>query len=361
LLSAIGDTFGGQRIGVGMRVANVAARFAVYRELDPEAVAATFYAGALHRLGTVRVVIPRDATARNAQIASWDEPPAGATIVAATSAFPPATADAIRWHREAFDGTGFPDQLRWQGIPETAMTINIARAFVAAGEAQGTDGSPADALFMLVAESGCVFTLSTMREFRMFLATEADAYDAPFEPTWELRADPRALIARVCAEIDTRNVRTAGRGDRLERIIRTILARLPEWAIDPDEAVFAGRLTALARTSQDGSSEDIFTLSRLGLESRAAGARGAADVLLAAGPTFAAFAPTIGAIEEWYDGSGLPDHLVGARIDPLARVLAVAIAADAVTAGDARRRIAAAAGSRLDPAVVKAYLGTERP
>jgi HD-GYP domain-containing protein (c-di-GMP phosphodiesterase class II) len=82
---------------------------------------------------------------------------------------------------------------------------------------------------------------------------------------------------------------------------------------------------------------------------------------LAASPAFASFAPSIGATEEWYDGSGLPQHRAGDAIDPLARVLAVAIAADALTAGDAPQRIASAAGTRLDPAVVAAYLAADVP
>jgi hypothetical protein len=239
------------------------------------------------------------------------------------------------------------------------MSINIVRAFVEAAELQAGSGSAADALFMLVAESGCIFALPAMREFRLFLAAEADAYDAPFEPTWAPHdADPRALVASVCSEIDARNARTAGRGDRLARIIDAILAQHDDGHIDRDRAVFAGRLTALARTGHDGSADDIFTLSRLGLESRAAAAVRAARMLEAA-TAYAEFAPIIGAIEEWYDGSGLPAGRGAATIDPIARVLAVAIAADAVTAADARRRITAAGGSRLDPAIVKAYLAAD--
>ena len=356
LLSAVGDIFGGHRIGFSTRVANVAARFAVYRQASSESIAATFYAAALHRIGAVRVVVPRDAPPRAAEIAGWDDPPAGAAIVALAGVFPPATADAVRWHREAFDGTGFPDQLRWNGIPETAMAINIARAFVEAREALAENGSAADAVFMLVGESGRVFALSAMREFREFLAAEADSYDAPFEPAWPLPdADPRALIARVCAEIDARQARTAGRGDRLERIVRAILTRLDVADIDPDRAAFAGRLTALARTGKDFSADDVFTLSRLGLEARASQACTAAHILSAA-PAFESFAAIVGATEEWYDGSGLPAQYANDAIDPIARLLAVAIAAEAVTAGDAPRRIKAAAGTRLDPNMVAAYL-----
>ncbi len=359
VLSAVGDTFGGHPVGFSLRVARVAARFAAWRGGDSEAVAVAFYAGALHRIGAVRVVVPRDATPRDAEISGWDDPPAGAAIVRAVGGFPAATADTIRWHREAFDGTGFPDQLRWNGIPEAAMAINIARAFVAALQAQGGSGSAADAIFLLVAESGCVFTLSAMRAFREFLAAEPDAYETHFEPAWEVgSADPRAMLVAVCAQIDARQNRTAGRGNRLESIVRAILAQLADPGLDPEPIVFAARLTALARTGRDGSADDAFTLSRLGRDSRAAQVRQTA-LILATAQAFAPFGAIIGATEEWYDGSGLPAGRSGDAIDPVARVLAVAIAAEAISAGDARGRIRAAAGKRLDPAVVSAYLAAK--
>jgi response regulator RpfG family c-di-GMP phosphodiesterase len=202
-----------------------------------------------------------------------------------------------------------------------------------------------------------------MSEFRNFLADEGDSCDADYQPHWPLNSgDPYALIAAVCTDIDARQARTRGRGDRLERIVRSIVARLREPRFDADRAVFAGRLTALARTGQDGSADDVFTLSRLGIESRAGRAATSAQILATA-PSFAAFVPIVGAIEEWYNGAGLPARLAGEEIDPLARVLAVAIAAEALsaetlTAGDARRRIKAAAGTRLDPGMVEAYLAT---
>lgn len=239
------------------------------------------------------------------------------------------------------------------------MTINIARAFVETLEAQGESGSPWDATFALGTQTGSRFSISTMREFREFLATEGTACDERYETSWPLQnIEPTTLIVRICAEIEARQVRTAGRGDRLERIVRGIVEVLADPQIDLGRAAFAARLTALGRTGRDGTADDIFTLSRLGLESRAAQAETAARILATA-TSFAAYAPMIGATEEWYDGSGLPDHRAGNAIDPIARVLAVAIAADALTARDAARRIAAAAGSRLDPNIVRAYLETD--
>jgi len=361
LVSAVGDLFGGRALGFSMRVANVAARFTAYCKSEPEAIAAAYYAAALHRIGAVRIVVPRDASARVAEILGWDDPPAGAAIVAAAGTFPGLTADAVRWHREAFDGTGFPDQLRWKGIPETAMTVNVARAFIIAREEQGGTGAPQETLFLLSADSGSVFALGTVRRFYAFIAEHAADYEAPYEPDYRFpHVDPRALILSVCREIDARQLHTAGRGDRIERIVRAIVERLDDARIDSAEAAFAGRLTALARTGDDGSTSDVFTLTRLGLAARGARAAMSARILRCA-PAYAALAPVVGGIEEWYDGSGLPDGLAGGAIDPVARVLAVAIAAEALTAGEASQRIRAAAGTRLDPDVVSAYLQCGAP
>jgi response regulator RpfG family c-di-GMP phosphodiesterase len=356
LLSAVGDLFGERTLGFGMRVANVAARFAAYRECEPEAIAAAYYAAALHRIGAIRVVVPRDAPARVVEIAGWDDPPSGAAIIAAARTFPAPTADAVRWHREAFDGTGFPDQLRWNSIPPSAMSVNIARAFVSAREEQGNVDAPHEALFLLAAERGSIFALDLMRRFREFVGAHGATCEAAYQPDWAFgNLDPNAFIVSICTDIDARQPHTVGRGDRIERLVRGIVAELGDPRIDPDRAAFAGRLTALARTGHDGSANDVFTLTRLGLEARSARAATSARILQRA-PAYAAYAPAVRAIEEWYDGSGLPDGLAGTDIDPIARVLAVAIAGDALTTGDAARRIAAAAGNRLDPDAVAAYL-----
>ena len=358
LLSAVGDVFGGHDVGFSLHVARVAARFAAHRNDDPQTVGTIYYAAALHAIGAVDVLVARDASERDAEIAHWNEPAAGAALVASMGVFPEAVADAIRWHREAFDGTGFPDRLRWNGIPQTAMSINVTRAFVAALEAQADDGgSTADAVFTLVAGSGTVFTLAVMRDFRDFLAGSPDL-EAPYEPPWTpAAADPLAIVAGVCARIDARQTRTYGRGDRIEQIVRAIVAQLGDASIDVERAVLAGRFTALARTSVDGITDDALSLSRLGRDARAAQARSAASILRTTA-AFSGFAGIVEATEEWHDGSGSLQR-TNREIDPLARIIAAALAAEAIPPIDVRSRIAAASGTRLDPAVVAAYLGAQ--
>jgi putative nucleotidyltransferase with HDIG domain len=73
---------------------------------------------------------------------------------------------------------------------------------------------------------------------------------------------------------------------------------------------------------------------------------------------------------EWFDGSGYPDGLQGRAVEPLARVLAVADAFDAITSDrpyrvagrpdEALREIRAGAGTQFDPAVVRATVRARR-
>jgi len=362
LLSAIGDTLGGHRLGFGMRVATIAANFAAQRGCPAEMVAASFYAGALHGIGAVRTPIGRGYSERDAAIVNWDIPVHGALIVAEQRGLPPATADYIRWHREAFDGTGYPDRLRWNGIPHAAMAINAVRAFVEALESNGDHASPAEALFALVGETGKTFSIQIVREFRVFFAERYETFEAPADIAWETAGfDGFGAVAALCAALDAREERVTGRGARLAPIAAAMASAL---GLDPERAAFAARLTALGRLHEALPGDDYDPLSRLGREARAADAR-TAERLLGVAPAFAEFAPALGAVAEWFDGSGLPQRRAGNDIPPLARLLAVALAADAMealaqlavtdTLPEIPVRLAAAAGTQFDPRMVTAY------
>jgi len=363
LLSAIGDTLGGHGLGFGMRVASVAANFATHRGCPSDMVAASFYAGALHGIGAVRMPVGLDVSERDTAILNWDVPVHGARIVAAMSGLPAATSDYIRWHRESFDGTGYPDRLRWNGIPHAAMAINAVRAFVEALESNGENASPAEALFALVGDTGKTFSIEIVREFRSFFAEYPETFENPADVAWETTGfDAFGSVGTLCAEIDARDERTRGRGARLAHIAA---AMAPAAGLDPERAAHAARLTALGRLHETLPGDDYDPLSRLGRDARAADAR-TAERLLGVSPTFAEFAPALGAVAEWFDGTGLPQRRKAGDIPPLARLLAVALAGDAMDAlaqrtvtdnlPDIPVRLAAAAGKQFDPAMVTAYV-----
>jgi response regulator RpfG family c-di-GMP phosphodiesterase len=363
LLSAIGDTLSGHGLGFGMRVATVAANFAMHRGCSPETVAASYFAGALHAIGCVRAPLRAPASERERAIEQWDVPVHGARIIAAMPGLPPATADYVRWHRESFDGTGYPDRLRWNGIPPAAMAINVVRAFVEGLESNGEHASPAEAFFALAGASGQTFSVTAVHEFRTFFAAKAETFEVPVTIAWDSGAfDPRASVAAVCREIDARDERTSGRGERLAAILRTMAPLAGE---DVERAAFAAVLTALGRLHDALPGDDYDPLSRLGRDARAVDAL-TAKRILGVSPAFAEFAPLLGATAEWFDGSGLPGRLAGADIPTVAGMLAVALAADAMeyaaglrVTGDSPGvyvRLAAAAGSQFDPALVAAYV-----
>jgi HD-GYP domain-containing protein (c-di-GMP phosphodiesterase class II) len=362
LLSAAGDTLSGHVLGFGMRVATVAANFSVHRGDPPEVVAASYYAGALHAIGGVRTPIGAPANGREGVLAAWEVPVHGAHIIAALGGLPPATADYVRWHRESFDGTGYPDRLRWNGIPNAAIAIGAVRTFVEALESNGEYASPAEALFALAGDVGKTFSIQIAREFRAFFADRMETFEAPPELAWDGAGfDAYGAVAALCAEIDARDERTRGRGERVAPVAAAMAATA---GLDPEQAAFAARLTAFGRLHEIVAGDDYDPLSRLGSEARAADAR-TAQRLLGISPAFAEFAPALGAVAEWFDGSGLPQRRKGENIPPLARLLAVALAADAMDAYAQQRpganlpdvpiRLGAAAGTQFDPAMVAAY------
>ena len=153
-----------------------------------------------------------------------------------------------------------------------------------------------------------------------------------------------------------------GRGERLAKLGAAMASVL---GFDEQRTAFVARLTALGRLHDVVPGDDYDPLSRLGREARASDAQ-TAKRILGVSPTFAEFAPVLGACAEWFDGTGLPARLKGEEIPAIARLLAVAMAADAMEAAstlpittnlpDIPVRLAAAAGTQFDPAMVEAYV-----
>ncbi len=343
LLSAVGDAFAGHSLGFGRRRAALAARFARHRGEAPAAVAAAWLAGALADIGRIAVVVPPGTGERRRLLAYADAPLHGARLVAELPGAPPQAADLVRWHREHDDGTGFPDRLRWDGIPAGAMALGIADAFLALVEDPAEPRDPGEALFAVIAESGRRFRVELVRAFREFVSTSADA-TAPLAV--ELPPlDPDAQLGALAARLDARDERLAGRSERVARLAGPLAARL---GLDAGRAARLARLAALGRAAAELPPHDdgFDPLSRFAREPRRDEARRAA-ALAASVPAYAAEAPLLAAAAGWYE-DGAPERL--------AAVLALALAADALDRVEGPRRLAAAAGTQFDPEVVRAYL-----
>jgi hypothetical protein len=341
LLSAVGDAFAGRRQGFGRRRAALAARFARHRGgAEP---AASWLAGALAETGLVAVVVPPGAGDRLRLLAQADAPLHGARLVAALPGMPRAAADLVRWYREHEDGTGFPDRLRWDGIPADAVGLGIAHAFLEAVDDPDEPRHPGEALYAIVAESGRRFRVELVRAFREFVLTVPDALEPLDIELPALAVD--TLLSDLAGRIDARDERTAGRSERLAAIAGPLAFRL---GLDPGPVTRVARLVALGRAAAGLPPHDdgFDPLSRFGREPRRAEAERAAAIA-AAVPAYAADAPRLAEVARWYEEG---------PVEQSAAVVALALAADALDPVDGPRRLAAAAGTQFDPAVVRAYL-----
>jgi HD domain len=343
LYSAAGDACAGRRLGFGRRRAALAARFARHRAADDATVAASWLAGALADIGLIAITLDPNTSEHTRTLVLADAPLHGARIVAALPGAPTRAADMVRWHREHDDGTGYPDHLRWDGIPTAAAALGIAHAFVAAVDDPTEPRAPEEALFTLMAESGRKFRVELVRAFRDFMSTNAQNWDTPIDAAPDPASADDVLLSALATRIDARDSRTAGRTDRLAAIAASTAERL---SLDPARAARLARLFALSRATADVTHDDFDPLSRFARERRTADANHAAAIA-ASVRHYAADAPLLAATAAWHE-EGQPH--------PLAAVLALALAVDALPAVDARSRIAAAAGTQFDPAVTRAYL-----
>ncbi len=341
LYSAVGDALAGRRLGFGLRRAALAARFARHRGADDSGTTASWVAGLLAEIGHVAVVLPTGAAPRAQLLLLADAPLYGARIVAGLPGLPAHASDVVRWHREHDDGTGFPDRLRWDGIPADAASLGIANAFMEAIEDPEEPRDAAEALFAILSENGRRFRVELVRTFREFIVL-TPAWDAPCDPVLPL-FDEDALLAGLAEMLDARAAHTLGRTARVVELARSLAARLD---LDEGRIVRAARLLALGATGLEVAQDRLDPLSRFARDRRAAAARHAAAVA----ETVAAYrddAPVLAASGGWHED--------GPR-DPLAGALALAFAVDAIGPSDAPRLVAAAAGTQFDPDAVRVYL-----
>jgi hypothetical protein len=340
LYSAVGDAFAGRRLGFGRRRGAVAARFARHRGRDGAAVGASWFAGTLADVGLVAIALPAEAGPQQRTHAYADAPLHAARIVAAFPGAPTRASDIVRWHREHDDGTGTPDRLRWDGIPADAAALGIAHAFLEAVEDSEEPRDGVEAVFALSAESGRRFAVDLVRSFREFVL--AGDWDEPPDLTLP-PIDEDEAIRRLADHIDARDARTEGRSERLATLGTSLALRLD---LDPGRTARLARLLALGRATEPVPQDDFDPFSRFARDSRNALARRAAAIA-ASVAGYAADAPHLAESATW--------HEEGSQ-EPLAGVLGLLLAVDALNPTDAPRRLAAASGTQFAPETTRAYL-----
>jgi response regulator RpfG family c-di-GMP phosphodiesterase len=197
------------------------------------------------------------------------------------------------------------------------------------------------------------------------------------------RAAQYEVILALAKLAEYRDPETGAHLERMRRysqILTRELGNLPKWSwIDEDyvEAIFYS--SPLHDIGKVGIADAVLLkpgkLTREEWEDMKRHTLIGAEVLSAAGATLSkktwlSLARTI-ALEhhEKFDGSGYPHGLEGERIDPAARIVALADAYDAITSKrvykeavpheEARERLITSSGSHFDPDVVDAFLRAE--
>lgn len=361
--AAAGDLAARNAPGTARRKAAAAASLARSAGRPDDEIAALYYAGLLHAAGALGdVELRRDAADgdRAERMARWDIPAEGARLCARIAALPAAVSDLVRWQDECWDGTGYPDQLRWNGIPAGAQLLRLADLFARAADPEETLQAVADA-------SGRTFGPEIAAGYlRWFHLTggEGEAMDAPVDALRADATDPEALVDLLADRIDARNG-TPGRRRRIGRIVDAVAARLGISPADASSLALASRIFATGDLAGERDDDGRFDpLARLGIAERARNAAAAADAF-ATIPTFAGASAAVRMRAAWFDGTGTP--AVSHEAIPIAaRVLSAAIAYDALEAVHRTQiredrtspadRLDDAAGTQFDPTVARTLL-----
>jgi response regulator RpfG family c-di-GMP phosphodiesterase len=369
-ISVAGDSVMGIDLGFGLRVGSLAAAVARRMKLDDAAQGAIGYAGMWHHVGLAGVPLDSpfvDRSERAKEIASWEAPLVAAALARSTPAMPAAVSDAIRWHREWWDGTGFPDRLRWNAIPLGATAVGVSRAFLAATCSRNDPREPDEALYELMNNSGRMYSVSLLRAFRETIVFEPESYAPEAEPVVPpLYGDPdspRALLTRIAFAIDARDPATRG---RTERVLRSVTAVAAALGFDRDFMDRASTLAAfltigdLAKTS---IRDEVDPLARMSRDRRAPEIALARRLAKHTG-TYASYASLLSDTTEWYETKR--DALA-----PEARLVAIGSAYEILARGGASlsssaavttlaERILAAAGTQFDPTFANAFVAEFR-
>lgn len=358
----VADYAAGAPSGQAERIAGAAVGMGALAGLSQQDLDALHFAAYLRNLGALgnaAFAKGEELPERTRTMLRWDIPADGARICERITALPSGVADIVRWQSENWDGTGFPDQLRWSGISQAAGLLHIAAAYSAIPE-------PDDAFAAVCAESGRTFSPEHVRMFVLWFHThggEIDPVAMPVEALDASRTKPIKLVEMLSERVDAHN----GTPLRAQRVARRTSEVAETLEMDDRERRIANLCALTFGIGEVRSPQLEFAqfdpLARLGIETRAAHAVAAAQLTECCSFVKEA-APVLRARAEWYDGTGRPDRLRGDGIPQAARVLAAVIAFDALDEAYRSRiaeeralpitRMETAAGRQFDPNVIRA-------
>jgi hypothetical protein len=320
-LGSVADYAAGVCVDEGKRVASLAVALGRLSGLDNEHCDALYFAARLRNAGVlgnpVYAKSNRPASEREMITMRWDVPAQSARFCERLGCLPSTACDDIRWQAENWDGTGYPDQLRWMGIPQSAQLLHIAGTFVAFSDAD-------EPLAAVSSQSGRTFGPQAARTFMMWFHAFGGVIEL-LEPPHRVLASSSTTafeaLGAIAQQVDI-HIGVPGRSRRIAERSEAIARAL---GFSPDEVMHVKIASLVYGVAELRDSE---------LE---------AANLIAQCAFLSRVAPLVQAQGESYQSSGSRG----------ADVLAVSIAYDMLADAQAIER---ASGTQFDPQVVRALL-----
>ena len=349
---ALGDAVVGNSPGFALRKASLARALCEIAEVPDSERDAAYFAGKLHAIGAIGNAALRKGerlSDRISRMERWDVPAQGARLCEAIAVLPVDTSDLVRWQAECWDGTGYPDQLRWHGIPLSAQLLGIADRYLHAND-------PEEALGGIGLEAGRAYSPDAVRAFTMWFHLNNGDVALTAPPTDALRSVPGRTASELLGDFADRIDEHNGVPGRWRRVAGLALGAANHLKLDAEAMLtveIAAHLFGSGELTTDkAEDEDFDPLARLGIDHRAAHAAVSA-MFAEPHATFKTTAPVLAARAEWFDGTGKPRGVGRNDIPVAASVLAAAIAYEHLDRGE---RIEGAAGTQFDPKVVRAVV-----
>ncbi|TAM77880.1 HD domain-containing protein [bacterium] len=388
VLASVADIAEGHRVGHGRRIAWLALRLASLCGVEPAEYATLYYAALLHDIGELWIhteIFHRSGpTPRSESIGLREHPVIGADFLDRSNVFPAGVAELVRWHHEWWDGTGYPDQLRWTQIPPAAQLLRLADTFVSSLSDRPNRRAlpPEEAFQEIVSGAGRELGPQFPRMFSLLFQADPEVAalaDPQSDPSVAFAAFPlerattedvETLMLAVADCADARHSVLSGHSRRTADLAARIAERCGWDDGEVDRARLVGYVHDIGMAAVP--SAIVSKTDRLTSLERAAMQRHVlhGSEILRRIPELEGYADPVRHHHERIDGSGYPDALTSAAISPLARLIAVCDAYDAMTTGrpyrttlepdEALARIERDAAFAFDPTIVRA-LATALP
>jgi len=342
-----------------MRVAGIAVNIGQKIGLDHSYIRDIYYTGLLHDIGQIgtpdRILRKKGTLTLSEKAQIFGHPRVGYEIVREIPTLDGA-AHLIMWHHERWDGTGYPDSLRWEGVPEGAQVLTTAdtidallsprpwRPALPPDEAisemrkyAGVQFNPGyvGVLMSLIDERGVEKIDEIDSDLKKILKKETEKHPEFKRLTGGRIIGIFDLFSRI---IDARHKYTRGQSRRVANLAREIGKELGFNNEDLFKIEIAGLLHQAGKVAVSSAivdkagklTQDEWEIMR---EYPLVSERIVASIRALEG-----LGPVVRHQSERYDGSGYPDGLTGDLIPIFSRILAVAYTFDAMASNRAYRK-----------------------